>query len=86
VPDTPETSGVPGDVAGLRAENARLREANERLRLVNEDKDGVIADLRARNEELEERVARLDRSSPSDQRGGAFTWRFRVVRGGCLTT
>jgi hypothetical protein len=38
---------VPGDAVGLLAENARLREANERLRLMNEDKDGVIADLRA---------------------------------------
>jgi hypothetical protein len=25
MPDGPETSGVPGDVAALRAENARLR-------------------------------------------------------------
>jgi hypothetical protein len=61
VPDTPEISGVPGDAVGLRAENARRREANERLRLMNEDKDGVIADLRARNEQLEERIARLER-------------------------
>ncbi len=61
MPDTPETPGVPGDPVALRAENARLREAVERLRLLNEDKDGVIADLRARNEELEERVARLER-------------------------
>ncbi len=61
MPDTPQTPGVPGDVAALRAENARLVEAVERLRLLNEDKDGVIAGLRARNEELEERVARLER-------------------------
>jgi len=61
VPDTPETAGVPGDPVALRAENSRLREAVERLRLLNEDKDGVIADLRARNEELEKRVARLER-------------------------
>ena len=45
---------MPGDAAGLRAENAGLREANERLRLLNEDKDAVIAELR-------ERVARLER-------------------------
>ncbi len=55
---TPET---PGDAVGLRAENARLREANERLRLMNENRDGVIADLRARNDELGERAARLER-------------------------
>ena len=61
MPDTPETPGVPGDLGALGAENARLREANERLRLLNEDKDGVIAGLRARNEELAERVARLER-------------------------
>jgi transposase len=61
VPGTPENPGVPGDAAALRAENARLREANERLRLLNEDKDGVIADLRARNDALEGRVARLER-------------------------
>jgi transposase len=61
VPDTPDTLGVPSDPGALRAENARLREAVERLRLLNEDKDGVIADLRARNEALEERVARLER-------------------------
>jgi len=45
----------------LRAENAQLREANERLRMLGGDKDAVIADLRARNAELEERVARLER-------------------------
>jgi hypothetical protein len=51
----------PGNPAALRAEKARLREAVERLRLLNGDKDGVIEDLRARNEELEARVARLER-------------------------
>jgi len=51
VSDTPET---PGDAAELRAENARLQEVVERFRLLNEDKDGVIADLRARNQELED--------------------------------
>jgi hypothetical protein len=61
VPDTPEASSAPGDAVGLLAENARLREANEQLRLMNQDKDGVIADLRARTKELEERVARLER-------------------------
>src|SRR5712691_2387027 len=50
----PETPGVPGDAAALRAEVARLREANERLRLLNEDKDAKIA-------ELEDRVALLER-------------------------
>jgi hypothetical protein len=45
VPDTPETSGVPGGVAALRAENAGLREANERLRVLLEDKDAKIAEL-----------------------------------------
>jgi hypothetical protein len=54
VPDTPETPGVHGDAAALRAENARLRQANERLRVLLEDKDAKIA-------ELEERVARLKR-------------------------
>lgn len=39
---------MPGDTTVLRAENARLREAVERLRLLGEDKDRVIADLRAR--------------------------------------
>ena len=61
VADAPETPDAPGDPGALRAENDRLLEANERLRLLNEDKDGVIADLRARNEELAERVARLER-------------------------
>ena len=61
MPDTPETPGVPGDVTALRAEIARLREAGERLRMLLEDKDAVIAHLRARNTELEERVARLER-------------------------
>jgi transposase len=51
VPDTP---GVPGDAAELRAGNARLREASERLRVLLEDKDAKIA-------ELEEKVARLER-------------------------
>jgi transposase len=54
VPDTPETPGVPGDVAELRAENVRLRESVERLRMLVEDKDAKIA-------ELEERIARLER-------------------------
>jgi transposase len=61
VPDAPDTPGVPGDVAALRAENGRLRETNERLRMLLEDKDAVIADLKARNAELEERIARLER-------------------------
>ena len=52
---------MPGDATVLRAENAQLREANERLRMLGGDKDAVIADLRARNAELEERVARLER-------------------------
>ena len=54
MPDTPETPGVPGEAAALRAENARLREANERLRVLLEDKDAKIA-------ELEVKVARLER-------------------------
>ncbi len=61
MPDTPETPGVPGDVPALHAEITRLREAGERLRMLLEDKDAVIAHLRARNTELEERVARLER-------------------------
>jgi hypothetical protein len=61
VPDTPGSSGVPGDVAALRAENARLRETVERQRMLLEDKDAKIAGLEAGNAELEERVARLER-------------------------
>ncbi len=52
---------MPGDVPALHAEITRLREAGERLRMLLEDKDAVIAHLRARNTELEERVARLER-------------------------
>jgi len=66
VPDTPETSGVPGDVA---AENARLRETAERQRVLLENRDAKIADLTARNAELqsrvdglEERLAKLERA------------------------
>jgi transposase len=54
VPDTPDT-------AELAAEVARLREANERLGLLNEDKDAVIADLRALVERQAEQIARLER-------------------------
>jgi transposase len=54
VPDTPETAGLPGDAAALRAENGRLR------MLVGE-KDAQIAALTAQNAELAERVARLER-------------------------
>jgi transposase len=62
VPDTPEAPGVPGDdVAALRVENGRLREANGRLRMLLQDKDTQIAELKAWNAELEERVARLER-------------------------
>jgi transposase len=57
----PDAPGVPEDAAALRAENAQLRDAVERLRVLLEDKDGVIADLRTRNGELEGRVARLER-------------------------
>ena len=39
----------------------RLREAVERLGLLNEDKDAVIADLRALVERQAEQVARLER-------------------------
>ena len=49
----PETPGVPGDAAALRAENAWLREANKRLRVLLENQDAKIA-------ELEEKVARLE--------------------------
>jgi hypothetical protein len=45
VPDTPETPGVPGDAAGLRAENTRLRELAGQLRTLVEDKDAKIAEL-----------------------------------------
>lgn len=48
-------------MAALHAENGRLREANERLRMLLEDKDAQIAELKAGNGELEERVARLER-------------------------
>jgi transposase len=62
VPDTPEAPGVPGDdVAELRVENGRLREANGRLRMLLQDKDTQIAELKAWNAELEERVAQLER-------------------------
>jgi transposase len=54
VPDTPETSGLPGDAAALRAENGRLR-------MLLEEKDAQIAGLQAQNAELAERVARLER-------------------------
>ena len=49
------------EAAELRAENARLREAVERLGLLNEDKDAVIAGLRARLAEQAEQIARLER-------------------------
>jgi hypothetical protein len=57
---------VPGtadraEAAELRAENARLREAVERLGLLNEDKDAVIAGLRAQLAEQAEQIARLER-------------------------
>jgi transposase len=61
VSDTPESPGVPGDVAALRTENARLRDTVERQRLLLEDKDAKIADLESRTRQLEERVARLER-------------------------
>ena len=49
------------EAAELRAENARLREAVERLGLLNEDKDAVIAGLRAQLAEQAEQIARLER-------------------------
>jgi hypothetical protein len=54
---------VPGtpDADELRVENARLRDQVERLGLLNEDKDAVIAELRAQNAELAEKMARLER-------------------------
>ena len=42
-------------------ENARLCDQVERLGLLNEDKDAVIAELRAQNAELAEKMARLER-------------------------
>jgi len=45
----------------VRAQNARLREAVERLGLLNEDKDAVIAGLRAQLAEQAEQIARLER-------------------------
>jgi len=54
VPDTPQTAGMPGNEAALRAENARLRDTVERQRMLLEDKDAKIA-------ELEKRIARLER-------------------------
>jgi Family of unknown function (DUF6444) len=52
--------GTP-DAPELRAENARLREAVERLGLLNQDKDAVIAGLRAQLAEQAEQIARLER-------------------------
>ena len=57
MPGTPDAP----DAAELRAENERLREALERLGLLNEDKDAVIADLRALVERQAEQIARLER-------------------------
>ena len=57
MPGTPDAP----DAAELRAENGRLREALERLGLLNEDKDAVIADLRALVERQAEQIARLER-------------------------
>jgi transposase len=54
--------GVPEDAAALRVLVAGLRAANETLRVLVEDKDAVIAGLRAQNAELEARVARLERA------------------------
>ena len=54
MPDTPETAGLLGDAAALRAENGRLR-------MLVEEKDAQIAALTAQNAELAERVARLER-------------------------
>ena len=61
MPDTPETAGLAGDAAALRAENGRLR-------MLLEEKDAQIAGLTAQiagltaqNAELAERVARLER-------------------------
>ena len=56
----PGTADGP-EAAELRAENARLREAVERLGLLNEDKDAVIAGLRAQLAEQAELIARLER-------------------------
>jgi hypothetical protein len=56
----PSTADGP-EAAELRAENARLREAVERLGLLNEDKDAVIAGLRAQLAEQAEQIARLER-------------------------
>jgi uncharacterized coiled-coil DUF342 family protein len=56
----PGTADGP-EAAELRAENARLREAVERLGLLNEDKDEVIAGLRAQLAEQVELIARLER-------------------------
>ena len=56
----PGTADRP-EAAELRAENARLREAVERLGLLNEDKDEVIAGLRAQLAEQAEQIARLER-------------------------
>ena len=61
MPDTSETPGLPGDVAALRAENGQLREVIERQRMLLEDKDAQVTDLKTRNAELAERVARLER-------------------------
>jgi hypothetical protein len=59
----PGTADGP-EAAELRAENARLREAAERLGLLNEDKDAVIAGLRAQLAEQAEQIARLERLHP----------------------
>jgi len=56
----PGTADGP-EAAELRAENARLREAVERLGLLNEDKDAVIAGLRAQLAEQAGLIARLER-------------------------
>jgi transposase len=55
--------GVPADADALRVVVAGLRSANESLRVLVEDKDAVIAGLRAQNAELEARVARLERAA-----------------------
>jgi hypothetical protein len=83
LPSGPDGEELPAPPAALRAASTRLREVIEARDAQLAAAGAAPAAAEARIAALGDRVAELDRSSPSDPRVGPFTWAFVLCGPDC---